>query len=83
MATKDRNPIPRTQSIFEKLGRSINFRKIDLKRGYWQIKLAKDSHKYTATISPVGLLQCKVLLIGLCNATSTFMRMMDFILRPL
>lgn len=83
ITVKDRYPLPRIESIFEKLGRSTIFSKIDLKRGYWQIKLAEDSRKYTATISPVGLFQFKVLPMGLCNATSTFMRMMDFILRPL
>ena len=54
-----------------------------MKRGYWQTELAEDSRKYTATISPVGLFQFTDLIMGLCNATSAFMRMMDFILQPL
>jgi len=81
---KDRYPLPRIESIFDKLGGATIFSKIDLKRGYWQIKLAEESWKYTATITtPIGLFRFKVLLMGLWYATSTFMRLMDFILRPL
>ena len=83
ITVKDQYPIPRIESVCEKLGGSTIFSKINLKRGYWQIKLAEDSRKYTATISPVGLFQFKMLPMGLCNATSAFMRIMDFILRPL
>ena len=80
---KDRYPLPRIESIVDKLGGATIFSKIDLKRGYWQINLAENFRKYTATITPIGFFQFKVLPKGLCNATSTFIRLMDFILRPL
>ena len=83
ITVKDRCLIPRIESIFKKLGGFTNISKINLKCGYWQIKLVEDSHKYTATISPVGLFRYKMLPMDLCNATSTFIKMMDFILRPL
>ena len=73
VTVKDRYPLPRIKPIFGKLESGTIFNKIDLKHGYWQINLVKDSRKYTSTITPIGI----------CNAASTFMRLMDFILRPL
>ena len=49
---KDRYPLPRFESIFDKLGGATIFSKINLKRSYWQINLAKNSRKYTASITP-------------------------------
>ena len=83
ITVKNRYPLPRIESVFDKLGGATIFSEIDLKRGYWQINLAKNSRKYTSTITPIVLFQFKVLPMGLCNATSTFMRLLDFILRRL
>ena len=55
ITVKDRYSLLRIESIFDGLGGATIFSKIDLKRGYWQINLAKNSRKYTATITPIGL----------------------------
>ena len=55
ITVKDRYPLPRIESMFDKLGGATIFNKIDLKRIYLQINLAENSRKYTATITPIGL----------------------------
>ena len=66
ITVKDRYPLPRIESTFDKLGDATILSKMDLKRGYWQINLAENSQKYTATIIPIGLFQFKVLPMDLC-----------------
>lgn len=55
----------------------------DLASGYWQVEVdPKDRHK-TSFITRQGLFEFNVLSFGLCNAPSTFQRLMDLILADL
>ena len=58
------------------------FSSIDLKKGYHQVPIHKEHRKYTATITPFGgTFQYRMMPMGLANASATFQRMMDVILR--
>ena len=58
------------------------FSTIDLKKGYHQIPIGKKDRKYTATITPFGgTFQYRMMPMGLANASATFQRMVDQILR--
>nr|KYP36433.1 Transposon Ty3-I Gag-Pol polyprotein [Cajanus cajan] len=72
---KYRHPIPRLDDILDKLHRAIIFSKIDLKSGYHQIPI-KDG-KEIAHVEYEWL----VMPFGLTNAPSTFMHLMNHILR--
>lgn len=39
----DSEPIPNPEEIFAKLSQSVYFTKLDLRKGYWQIKLSETS----------------------------------------
>ena len=77
---KDCYPIPRIDETLDKLGKACIFTTIDLKSGYWQVKLAEKDKEKTAFSTRTGHYQFTVMPFGLCNAPSTFQRLMDLVL---
>ncbi|MEM7421890.1 MAG: reverse transcriptase family protein, partial [Pseudomonadota bacterium] len=78
---KDVYVIPRIQDILDSLSGSKYFISLDLASGYWQIPLAENDREKTAFICEHGLYEFNVLPFGLCNAPSSFQRIMDTVLR--
>ena len=50
----DAEPIPNPDEIFSKLANCKYFSKIDLRKGYWQIKLTEESKEKTALVHQTG-----------------------------
>ena len=51
---------------------------MDLKLGFWQVKMAKDSQQYTAfTVGNMGVHEFLRMPYRLCNAPATFQRLMQ------
>ena len=81
VTVKDSYPLPRIDDTLDSLAGARCFSTLDLASGYWQIGLSEDAKEKSAFVVPQGLYQFKVLPFGLCNAPSTFERIMERILQ--
>ena len=75
---KDTFPLPRMQETMESMVGARLFSTMDLKSGFWQVKMAKESQQYTAfTVGSMGVYEFLRMPYGLCNAPATFQRLMQ------
>ena len=77
---KDSYPLPRIEDSLETLAGMQWFSALDLRSGYWQVKLDEDAREKTSFTTGAGLWQYTVMLFGLCNAPATFERLMEQVL---
>ena len=81
---KDAYPLPWMQETMESIVGAWFFSTMDLKSGFWQVKMAKDSQQYTAfTVGSMGVYEFLRMPYGLCNAPATFQKLMQICLREL
>jgi hypothetical protein len=83
LTVKDAYPIPRIDDSLEALGGARWFSTLDLAAGYWQVAMGQDAKEKSAFSTPSGLYAWNVLPFGLCNAPSTFERLMERVLAGL
>ena len=79
----DAFPLPRIDETLESLGGARFFSTLDLLSGYWQVGLTEQARLKSAFTTRSGLFLWNVMPFGLCNAPSTFERLMESVLQGL
>jgi hypothetical protein len=74
---RNRYPLPRVDELFDQLQGARYFSKLDLRTGYWQIRVASEDVPKTAFTSRHGHYERLVLPMGLTNAPAAFMALME------
>ena len=75
---RDSYLLPRIHEALESLVGAGDFSCLDLKLGFWQIKMEEALKQYTAlTVGNVGFFECNCMPFGLCNVLVTFQRLMQ------
>ena len=80
---KDAHQLPRIDDTLYALSGANWFSTLDLASRYWQVELAESDREKTASSTPYGLFQFRVMPFGLCNGLSTFQRLIELTLARL
>ena len=76
-------PLPLIDDILARLGNCQFFTSLDLRSGYWQVKMDEKDKEKTAFSCHRGLFQFLVMPFGLTNAPAVFMMLMQTVLQGL
>ena len=80
---KDSYPLPLIDDLIDFVGQAKFVTKIDLLKGYYQVRLTERTKLISAFTTPFGLFQYEVMPFGLTNAPSTFQCLVNFIIQDL
>ena len=79
---KNRYPLPRIDDLFDQLRSPCVFSKIDLRSGYYQLKISSEDVPKTAFRTRYGHYEFLVMPFELTNAPAAFMDLMNRVFQP-
>ena len=77
---KNKYLIPLAAELFNRLSKGEYFTKLDLRLGYWQVRVAKGDEAKTTCVTLYGSFKFLVMPFGLTNAPETFCNLMNDVL---
>ena len=77
---KNKYPIPLATELFDRLSKAKYFTKLDLRLGYWQVRVAEGDEAKTTCVTWYGSFEFLVMPFGLTNAPATFCNLMNDVL---
>jgi hypothetical protein len=82
VTVKNRYPLPRINILFDQLVGARVFSKVDLRSGYYQIKIRQEDVPKIVFSTRYGLYEYLVMSFGLTNALAYFMYLMNSVFMP-
>ena len=80
VTVKNKYPVPLIQDMFERLCKATYLTKLDLRSGYWQVRIAEGDEPKTTYVTRYGSYEFLVMPFGLTNAFATFCNLMNDVL---
>ncbi|GKC39969.1 putative reverse transcriptase domain-containing protein [Tanacetum coccineum] len=82
LTIKNCYPLSRIDDLFDQLQGSSVYSKIDLRLGYYQLRIKKEDIPITAFRTRYGYFEFQVMPFGLTNAPAVFMDLMNRVCKP-
>ena len=77
---KNKYQVPLVQDLMDKLSKACWFTKLNLRAGYWQVRIAEGDEQKTTCVTRYGSYEFLVMPFGLTNASTTFCTLMNNVL---
>lgn len=79
---KSKYTIPLIANLFDQLGKAKYFTKLDLRSGYYQVRITEGDEPTTTCVTRYGSFEFLVMPFGLTNAPTTFCTLMNQLFHP-
>jgi Reverse transcriptase (RNA-dependent DNA polymerase). len=81
VTVKDNFPAPLIDDHLDRLKNKKYFTSLDLKNGFYHVKMSECSIKYTSFVTPFGQFEFQRMPFGLTNAPRVFQRFVNAVLK--